>query len=176
MKLPRAARRQASRVRIALALLHSAYFIQSAGPWHERDFADVQIRRKVVPVFSEDRSGAGIPISQLAWRRAQHRMTVGIPRCRRRWGPLRRATTASLLGKRRHREQSEEDKNRKSAAHQFLLTVSCFRWSLRQVSYPCWPDRQIGHYRGTRHPSRECLRRSPHRLFSKSSLSSLVSR
>src|SRR3972149_2102277 len=97
MKLPRSARRYTPRMRIALAEFNPPYFVQSPGPGHERHLADVQIGRQVVAVLSKNRSGAGIPISEFSGSGAQHRMSVGIPRSRRRGRPLLLSPLASLL-------------------------------------------------------------------------------
>src|SRR5215813_4056034 len=78
VELPWSARRQTPRVRIALALLCSPNLVQSSRPGHERDFTDIQICRKVIAVLSKDRSCAGIPITELTRRRAQHGVSIGV--------------------------------------------------------------------------------------------------
>src|SRR5437867_2140586 len=103
MELPGSAGRDAARMGVTLLKFGAADLIQGLRPGLEGNLVDLNIGRQIVTRFTGQRTGAGVPISELTGRCAEHGMAVGIAWSRTRGWPLRRAaataaTTALSLG------------------------------------------------------------------------------
>src|SRR5438046_7733077 len=111
MKLPGSAQRKTARVRVALRLLGSTNFVQSLGLRHEWNLINLDVGRKIVAVLPRQRSRAGVPISELARRGAEHRVSIRITWCGGRRRPLRLASSATpaLLGSGGERQQDNNN-------------------------------------------------------------------